>query len=179
MGGVEFGPPLQSLSCRIATSSEGTKINLRTNLGDTVSHPRRGYTAATSEARSSDVLPARPRPRGVARGMPPPRPAPPRSGVFDRVARPAPLSPADLGQAPSPADPRLLGWSRRAPALAVTIQLVELAFRGSPGCTKFGCTIFGCYNLAAPLSSRAGTFHFISVCFRYVLVVRNLLSVLL
>ena len=32
----------------------------------------------------------------------------------------------------------------RRSAVIVTIQLVQVAVRGAPGCTNFGCTSFGC-----------------------------------
>ena len=52
---------------------------------------------------------------------------------------------------PGPTEPS----SRRALALAVTIQFVQVEIRAAPGCIIFGCTsfgsaIFGCTNLALP-----------------------------
>ena len=54
--------------------------------------------------------------------------------------------------------------SRRAVALAVIIQFVQVAFRGAPGCPKFSGIVFGCTTV---FNGVLHTVWCISVCFRW------------
>ena len=71
----------------------------------------------------------------------------------------APSSESDLFGSSSDTDGGVNDLSRRALALAVTIHLLQVAFRGVPGCSNFGCTSFGCSilgctNLAVAVNLR-------------------------
>ena len=62
----------------------------------------------------------------------------------------------------------------RRSAVIVTIQLVQVAVRGAPGCTSFGGT-----NLTVPVYLRLLQIHVLVIigeCFRFILMVRNPLA---